>query len=65
MDGFLVHLQNEQKEAVIKEEPHLHIYSSNDVDMWVPYKFLTSPLFIFLSFIFLFIYYSMWLYIWP
>lgn len=37
MDGFLLHLQNEQKEAVIKEEPHLHIYSSNDVDMWVLY----------------------------
>ncbi|KAF8390460.1 hypothetical protein HHK36_024986 [Tetracentron sinense] len=33
MDGFLLHLQNEQKEAVIKEETHLHIYSSNDVDM--------------------------------
>ncbi|XP_034700051.1 DNA polymerase alpha subunit B [Vitis riparia] len=33
MDGFLLHLQTEQKEAVIKEEPHLHIYSSNDVDM--------------------------------
>ncbi|KAI9170464.1 hypothetical protein LWI28_028412 [Acer negundo] len=33
MDGFLVHLQNEQKEAVVKEEPGLHIYSSKDVDM--------------------------------
>ncbi|KAF8378143.1 hypothetical protein HHK36_029480 [Tetracentron sinense] len=33
MDGFLLHLQNEQKEAVIKEETHLHIYSSNDVDI--------------------------------
>ncbi|KAL6186378.1 hypothetical protein ACLB2K_042498 [Fragaria x ananassa] len=34
MDGFLQHLQNEQKEAITsKEEPGLHIYSSNDVDM--------------------------------
>lgn len=33
MDGFLLHLQNEQKEAVIKDESHLHVYSSNDVDM--------------------------------
>ncbi|KAK2636699.1 hypothetical protein Ddye_031491 [Dipteronia dyeriana] len=33
MDGFLVHLQNELKEAVVKEEPGLHIYSSKDVDM--------------------------------
>ncbi|EEF47552.1 DNA polymerase alpha subunit B [Ricinus communis] len=33
MDGFLLHLQNEQKEAIIKEEPDLHIYSSKDVDM--------------------------------
>ncbi|XP_037497770.1 DNA polymerase alpha subunit B isoform X2 [Jatropha curcas] len=33
MDGFLMHLQNEQQEAVIKEEPNLHIYSSKDVDM--------------------------------
>ncbi|XP_010250838.1 PREDICTED: DNA polymerase alpha subunit B isoform X2 [Nelumbo nucifera] len=33
MDGFLLHLQNEQKDAIIKEEPNLHIYSSNDVDM--------------------------------
>ncbi|XP_057949506.1 uncharacterized protein LOC131144703 [Malania oleifera] len=33
MDGFLLHLQNEQKEAVIKEETHLHFYSNNDVDM--------------------------------
>ncbi|KAL5762334.1 hypothetical protein ACOSP7_018598 [Xanthoceras sorbifolium] len=33
MDGFLLHLQNEQKEAVITEEPGLHIYSSKDVDM--------------------------------
>lgn len=34
MDGFMLHLQNEQKEAIIKEEPSLHIYSSKDVDMW-------------------------------
>lgn len=34
MDGFLQHLQNEQKEAInSREEPGLHIYSSNDVDM--------------------------------
>lgn len=33
MDGFLLHLQNEQKEAFIKDESHLHVYSSNDVDM--------------------------------
>ncbi|XP_062157586.1 uncharacterized protein LOC133865235 [Alnus glutinosa] len=33
MDGFLQHLQNEQKEVVIKEEPDLHFYSSKDVDM--------------------------------
>ncbi|KAK6930864.1 DNA polymerase alpha, subunit B, N-terminal [Dillenia turbinata] len=33
MEGFLLHLQNEQKEAAIKEEMHLHMYSSNDVDM--------------------------------
>ncbi|XP_022151968.1 DNA polymerase alpha subunit B isoform X2 [Momordica charantia] len=33
MDGFLQHLQNEQKQAVIKGEPDLHIYSSKDVDM--------------------------------
>ncbi|XP_020107295.1 DNA polymerase alpha subunit B [Ananas comosus] len=33
MDGFLSHLQNEVKEKLIKEEPHLHIYSSNDVEM--------------------------------
>lgn len=39
MDGFLLHLQNEQNEAVIKEQPHLHIYSSNDVDMWVLHSF--------------------------
>lgn len=33
MDGFLQHLQNEQKEVVIQEEPDLHFYSSKDVDM--------------------------------
>ncbi|XP_062110595.1 uncharacterized protein LOC133822327 [Humulus lupulus] len=33
MDGFLLHLQNEQKESIIKEEPGLHIYSSKDLDM--------------------------------
>lgn len=33
MDGFLTHLQNDQKEIIIKEEPRLHIYSSNDIDM--------------------------------
>ncbi|WCJ38686.1 DNA polymerase alpha subunit B [Euphorbia peplus] len=33
MEGFLLHLQNEQKEAIIKEEPNLHIYSIKDVDM--------------------------------
>ncbi|PKA50073.1 hypothetical protein AXF42_Ash021104 [Apostasia shenzhenica] len=34
MDGFLSHLQNAQKERLMKEEPHLHIYSSNDIDMF-------------------------------
>ncbi|XP_048318477.1 uncharacterized protein LOC107428341 [Ziziphus jujuba] len=33
MDGFLLHLQNEKKEAIIEEETGLHIYSINDVDM--------------------------------
>lgn len=33
MDGFLSHIQNEVKEKTIKEEPHLHIYSNNDIDM--------------------------------
>uniref|UniRef100_A0A2N9FSS3 DNA polymerase alpha subunit B n=1 Tax=Fagus sylvatica TaxID=28930 RepID=A0A2N9FSS3_FAGSY len=33
MDGFLQYLQNEQKEAAIKEEPDLHFYSSKDVEM--------------------------------
>ncbi|KAK9108413.1 hypothetical protein Syun_024424 [Stephania yunnanensis] len=33
MDGFLLYLQNEQKNAMIKEEAYPHLYSSNDVDM--------------------------------
>ncbi|KAF3431097.1 hypothetical protein FNV43_RR25827 [Rhamnella rubrinervis] len=33
MDGFLLHLQNERKEAIVKDESGLHVYSSNDVDM--------------------------------
>ncbi|KAI3981828.1 hypothetical protein MKX01_027813 [Papaver californicum] len=33
MDGFLNHLENEQKKANIKEEPYPHLYSSNDVEM--------------------------------
>lgn len=33
MDGFLSHLQNELKERITKEESHLHIYSSNDIDL--------------------------------
>ncbi|XP_054806485.1 uncharacterized protein LOC129309119 isoform X2 [Prosopis cineraria] len=33
IDGFLVHLQNEQKEAIIKEKTDIHIYSSRDVEM--------------------------------
>lgn len=33
MEGFLLHLQNERKEAVIKEETGLHVYSSKDVEM--------------------------------
>ncbi|KAG9446635.1 hypothetical protein H6P81_012763 [Aristolochia fimbriata] len=33
MDGFLSHLQKEQLESIMKEEPNLHFYSSNDVDM--------------------------------
>ncbi|KAL9263024.1 DNA polymerase alpha subunit B-like protein [Drosera capensis] len=33
MDGFLLYLQNEQKEAFIKEETNLHVYSIHDVDM--------------------------------
>jgi len=35
IDGFLLHLQNEKKEDVIKEkeEAGLHIYSIGDVEM--------------------------------
>ncbi|KAK1295490.1 hypothetical protein QJS10_CPA16g00235 [Acorus calamus] len=33
MDGFLLHLQMEQKDTIMKEETNLHVYSSNDVDM--------------------------------
>ncbi|GAV81162.1 LOW QUALITY PROTEIN: DNA_pol_E_B domain-containing protein, partial [Cephalotus follicularis] len=33
MDGFFMHLQNKHKEALIKDEPGLHIYLSRDVDM--------------------------------
>ncbi|GMH31083.1 hypothetical protein Nepgr_032926 [Nepenthes gracilis] len=33
MEGFLLHLQNEEKEAFITEELNLHVYSSRDVDM--------------------------------
>ncbi|CAH8382709.1 unnamed protein product [Eruca vesicaria subsp. sativa] len=33
MDGFLLHLQNQQKEAMMKEEAGLHTYSNRDVDM--------------------------------
>ncbi|CAH2065947.1 unnamed protein product [Thlaspi arvense] len=33
LDGFLLHLQNQQKEAIMKEESDLHIYSNRDVDM--------------------------------
>uniref|UniRef100_A0A7N0VL44 DNA polymerase alpha subunit B n=1 Tax=Kalanchoe fedtschenkoi TaxID=63787 RepID=A0A7N0VL44_KALFE len=32
MDGFLIHLQDELRDAVIKEEQHLHVYSMLDVD---------------------------------
>lgn len=41
MDGFLQHLQNEQKEVVIQEEPDLHFYSSKDVDMYELKQFLS------------------------
>lgn len=33
MDGFLTYLQNEQKEAIIKEGAGIHTYSSRDVEM--------------------------------
>jgi hypothetical protein len=38
----LLRLQNELKEAVVKEEPSLHIYPSKDVDMWVVYLIAVS-----------------------
>ncbi|KNA16145.1 hypothetical protein SOVF_091810 [Spinacia oleracea] len=38
MNGFVLHLQNEQKEAFIKEEPGLHAYSIRDVDMLLNYE---------------------------
>lgn len=42
LDGFLLHLQNEQKEAVFKEETTLHFYSSKDVDMYESNIFFSS-----------------------
>uniref|UniRef100_A0A1J3JR56 DNA polymerase alpha subunit B n=1 Tax=Noccaea caerulescens TaxID=107243 RepID=A0A1J3JR56_NOCCA len=33
IDGFQVHLHNQQKEAILKEASGLHIYSNRDVDM--------------------------------
>ncbi|CAL9048189.1 unnamed protein product [Musa banksii] len=33
MDGFLSYLQNETKQKIIKEDSHLHVYSSDDVEM--------------------------------
>ncbi|XP_031474526.1 uncharacterized protein LOC116246801 [Nymphaea colorata] len=33
MNGFLLFIQNEQKESIREEEPYLHTYYSNDVDM--------------------------------
>ncbi|XP_010415340.1 PREDICTED: DNA polymerase alpha subunit B-like [Camelina sativa] len=34
MDGFVLHLQNEQKESIMREEESgLHLYSNRDVDM--------------------------------
>ncbi|KAI4343365.1 hypothetical protein L6164_010722 [Bauhinia variegata] len=33
MDGFMLHLQNEQKDAVNKEKTDLHIYSTRDEEM--------------------------------
>jgi hypothetical protein len=49
MDGFLQYLQNEQKEAAIKEEPDLHFYSSKDVEMYELLLFL--PLLCFLIYV--------------
>ncbi|CAA6666431.1 unnamed protein product [Spirodela intermedia] len=34
MNGFQSHIQTEQKENMIREESRLHIYSSNDVDIF-------------------------------
>lgn len=33
MDGFLLHLQNNKKEDIIKGETGLHSYSIRDVEM--------------------------------
>jgi DNA polymerase alpha subunit B len=33
MEGFLLHLQNNVKEYIIKEETGLHLYSIGDVEM--------------------------------
>lgn len=33
MDGFMSYIQNEVKDKFNKEEPHLHIYSSTDIEM--------------------------------
>ncbi|KAJ8758864.1 hypothetical protein K2173_002643 [Erythroxylum novogranatense] len=38
MEGFLLHLQNEQKELLVKEEPNLHVYTSKDLDMILNYE---------------------------
>lgn len=33
MNGFLSYLRKEMMEKITKEEPHLHVYSSDDVEM--------------------------------
>lgn len=33
MNGFLSYLRKEMMEKVTKEGPHLHVYSSEDVEM--------------------------------
>lgn len=33
MDGFLLHLQNQQKQSIMAEDSGLHIYSNRDVDL--------------------------------
>lgn len=38
LDSFLTQLHNEHKETIIKEDSHLHVYSSNNVDMYGQYK---------------------------